>query len=74
MSRNVMEAAKSSEAITQNISGVALAAQNASSSAHESQRAASQLAEMSTQLRGLIDRFRIGANGHEGAPSRQRAA
>jgi methyl-accepting chemotaxis protein len=78
MSRNVMEAARSSEAITQNIGGVARAAQNASSSAHESQRAASQLAEMSLQLRALIEQFQIGAktNGHgpQQALSRPRAA
>jgi methyl-accepting chemotaxis protein len=79
MSRNVMEAARSSEAITQNISGVARAAQNASSSAHDSQRAASQLAEMSEQLRALIEQFHIAGNGAHGhgagnALSRPRAA
>jgi methyl-accepting chemotaxis protein len=59
MSRNVMEAAKGSEAITQNITGVAQAAQSTSSSAHDSQKAASQLAEMSTQLRRLVEQFKI---------------
>ena len=73
MSRNVMEAAKGSEAITQNISGVAQAAQSTSSSAHDSQKAAAQLAEMSTQLRGLVEQFRIDSNGHGRGTSHQRA-
>lgn len=58
MSRNVAEAAKGSEAITQNISGVAQAAQSTSSSAHDSQKAAAQLAEMSTRLRRLVEQFK----------------
>ncbi|MGH9574350.1 MAG: methyl-accepting chemotaxis protein [Candidatus Acidiferrales bacterium] len=76
MSRNVMEAAKGSEAITQNIGGVAQAAQSTSSSAHDSQKAAAQLAEMSTQLRGLVEQFRIdaNANGHSKAFAQHRAA
>lgn len=76
MSRNVMEAAKGSEAITQNIGGVAQAAQSTSSSAHDSQKAAAQLAEMSTQLRGLVEQFRIdaNANGHGKAFAQHRAA
>ena len=71
MSRNVMEAAKGSEAITQNITGVAQAAQSTSSSAHDSQKAASQLAEMSTQLRQLVEQFKINESGNgsgRGAP------
>jgi len=64
MSRNVMEAAKGSESITQNITGVAQAAQNTSSSAHDSQKAASQLAEMSTQLRRLVEQFKVDTNGN----------
>jgi methyl-accepting chemotaxis protein len=63
MSRNVMEAAKGSESITQNITGMAQAAQNTSSSAHDSQKAASQLAEMSSQLRGLVEQFKVDSNG-----------
>jgi methyl-accepting chemotaxis protein len=74
MSRNVMEAARGSESITSNISGVAQAAQNTSSSAHESQKAASQLAEMSTQLRGLVEQFKIDSNGHSRSHTRQHAA
>jgi methyl-accepting chemotaxis protein len=74
MSRNVMEAARGSEAITQNISGVAQAAQSTSSSAHDSQKAAAQLAEMSTQLRGLVEQFKIEANGNGRAFAQDRAA
>jgi methyl-accepting chemotaxis protein len=74
MSRNVMEAAKGSESITQNISGVTQAAQSTSSSAHDSQKAAAQLAEMSTQLRGLVEQFKIDSNGHGRGLSHQRLA
>jgi methyl-accepting chemotaxis protein len=76
MSRNVMEAAKGSQAITQNITGVAQAAQNTSSSAHDSQKAAGQLAEMSTELRRLVDQFKVNAsgNGRQHAPASHRAA
>jgi methyl-accepting chemotaxis protein len=73
MSRNVMEAAKGSEAITQNITGVAQAAQNTSSSAHDSQKAASQLAEMSTQLRRLVEQFKVDTNGNGRTRTHQRA-
>jgi methyl-accepting chemotaxis protein len=72
MSRNVMEAAKGSEAITQNITGVAQAAQNTSSSAHDSQKAASQLAEMSTQLRRLVEQFKVDTNGNGRGRTHQR--
>jgi methyl-accepting chemotaxis protein len=73
MSRNVMEAAKGSETISQTIDGVAQAAQNTSSSAQDSQKAASQLAEMSTGLRVLVEKFKIDSNGH-GSFSGRRAA
>lgn len=76
MSRNVVEAAKGSEAITQNITGVAQAAQNTSSSAHDSQKAASQLADMSSQLRRLVEQFSLesNGNGHRRVMAGQRAA
>jgi methyl-accepting chemotaxis protein len=73
MSRNVMEAAKGSESITQNITGVAQAAQNTSSSAHDSQKAASQLAEMSTQLRRLVEQFKVDSNGNGRGRTQRRA-
>ncbi|MGH9678974.1 MAG: methyl-accepting chemotaxis protein [Candidatus Acidiferrales bacterium] len=63
MRRNVAEAAKGSTEITQNITGVAQAAQGTSSSAHESMKAANQLAEMSTRLRGMVEQFKIGDAG-----------
>jgi methyl-accepting chemotaxis protein len=59
MSRNVSEAATRSTEISQNIAGVAQAAQGTSSSAHESMKAAQQLAHMSTQLRGLVEQFKL---------------
>jgi methyl-accepting chemotaxis protein len=67
MTRNVADAAKGSEDITQNISGVAAAAQGTSTSAQESQKAANDLAEMATQLRFLVEQFRISA--HDSASS-----
>jgi methyl-accepting chemotaxis protein len=72
MSRNVTEAAKGSEAITQNISGVTQAAQSTSSSAHDSQKAAAQLAEMSTRLRQLVEQFKISGDGNGNTPSNKR--
>jgi methyl-accepting chemotaxis protein len=74
MSRNVTEAAKGSTEITQNIAGVSQAAQGTSSSAHESMKAAQALAQMSTQLRGLVEQFRISGDGPDNAHSRRRAA
>ena len=61
MTRNVADAAKGSGEITQNIAGVAEAARGTSSSAQESQKAASQLAEMAEQLNNLVGQFRIDA-------------
>jgi methyl-accepting chemotaxis protein len=66
MSRNVTEAAKGSTQITENIAGVSQAAQGTSSSAHESLKAANKLAEMSTQLRGLVDQFKITDDSRDG--------
>jgi methyl-accepting chemotaxis protein len=74
MSRNVTEAAKGSTEITQNIAGVSQAAQGTSSSAHESMKAAQALAQMSTQLRGLVEQFRISGDGPDNGRGRQRAA
>jgi methyl-accepting chemotaxis protein len=74
MSRNVTEAAKGSSEITQNIAGVSQAAQGTSSSAHESMKAAQSLAQMSTQLRGLVEQFKVGGDGPVNGHSKQRAA
>jgi len=65
MSRNVTEAAKGSGEVAKNITGVATAAQSTSSGASDSQRAAQQLARMSTELRELVGQFKIDSNGHE---------
>ncbi len=59
MTRNVSDAAKGSADITRNIAGVAEAAQGASNSSQESQKAANDLAEMAAQLRGLVEQFKI---------------
>jgi methyl-accepting chemotaxis protein len=74
MSRNVTEAAKSSIEISQNITGVAQAAQGTSSNAHESMIAAQALAQMSTQLRGLVDQFKVTPDAHGNGREIQRAA
>jgi len=71
MSRNVTEAAKGSTEITQNIAGVSQAAQGTSSSAHESLKAAQSLAQMSTQLRGLVEQFKVSDEGQGNGRNRQ---
>ncbi len=57
MARNVSEASRSAGEISKNIAGVAEAAQTASQGAGDSQKAAAQLANMSTELRELLVRF-----------------
>jgi len=74
MSRNVTEAAKGSNEISQNITGVAQAAQGTSSNAHESMKAAQALAQMSTQLRGLVEQFKVTPDAHGNGREIQRAA
>jgi hypothetical protein len=59
MSRNLTQAAKGAGQVTDNINGVAEAAQNNSRGASDSQKAAQQLAKMSTDLRALVDQFKI---------------
>ena len=63
MSRNVSEAAHGSGEITSNISGVAEAAQGTTRGATDTQKASQQLVETSTQLRHLVEQFKIDANG-----------
>jgi methyl-accepting chemotaxis protein len=65
MSRNVTEAAKGSGEVAKNITGVATAAQSTSAGAGDSQKAAQQLAKMSTELRELVAQFKTESNGHE---------
>jgi methyl-accepting chemotaxis protein len=59
MTRNVSEAAKGSDEITTNIAGVADAARGTANNAHDSQKAAEDLAQMASQLRGLVEQFKI---------------
>ena len=66
MSRNLTEAAKGATQVTENIGGVAQAAQNTSHGATDSLKAAQQLAKMSTQLRSLVDQFKLHED-HAGA-------
>ena len=74
MTRNVTEAARGSDEITTNIAGVAEAARGTANSAHESQKAAEDLAQMASQLRGLVEQFKIDRKMNsvpEAAPSRK---
>jgi methyl-accepting chemotaxis protein len=66
MSQDLAEAARGSDAITRNISGVAQVAQGTTSRAHESLKAATELAQMSTELRELVGQFKVDgrSNGH----------
>jgi methyl-accepting chemotaxis protein len=59
MNRNVSEASAGSENIAVNIAGVAEAARSTSASVTESQRAAVELAEVSSRLQGLTAQFRV---------------
>jgi hypothetical protein len=58
----VNEAAQGSGEITNNIAGVAEAAQGTTRGATDTQKASQQLVEMSTQLRSLVGRFAINAD------------
>ncbi|HLV85582.1 MAG TPA: methyl-accepting chemotaxis protein [Candidatus Sulfotelmatobacter sp.] len=66
MARNVGEAAKGSGEISKNISGVADAAKSTTHGANDSLKASQALAKMSTELRELVSRFKIEAEGHDG--------
>jgi methyl-accepting chemotaxis protein len=62
MARNVSEAARGSGEITSNIAGVAEAAQSTTRGATDTQKASQQLVETSTQLRRLVEQFKINAD------------
>ena len=66
MSRNVSEAAHGSGQITSNIAGVAEAAQGTTRGATDTQKASQQLLETSTQLRRLVEQFKINASENGG--------
>jgi len=74
MSRNVSEAAHGSGEITSNIARVAEAAQGTTRGATDTQKASQQLVETSTQLRRLVEQFKINANsnGNSAEPSQIR--
>jgi len=76
MSRNLSEAAQGSGEITSNIAGVAEAAQGTTLGATDTQKASQQLVETSTQLRRLVEQFKInaGENGAAAIPAQSRAA
>jgi methyl-accepting chemotaxis protein len=59
MSRNVSEAAKGSGDISQNIQGVAEAAEGTTRGAQDAQKAAVALSEMSSQLKHLVGQFKL---------------
>jgi len=76
----VSEAAHGSGEITGNITGVAEAAQSTSRGATDTQRASQQLVETSTQLRRLVEQFKIQTNengrgtGAASTPAQSKAA
>jgi methyl-accepting chemotaxis protein len=59
MARNVGEAAKGSGEITKNIGGVAEAAKSTTHGANDSLKAAQSLAKTATELRELVQKFKI---------------
>ena len=66
MSRNVQEAAKGSGEISHNIQGVASAAESTTRGAQDTLKAAQQLTEMASQLRALVEKFKL-TDGNDGA-------
>ncbi len=73
MARNVSEAAHGSGEITSNIAGVAQAAESTSRGAGDTQKAAQQLVETSTELRRLVEQFKIDKNAGHGVESSRTA-
>jgi methyl-accepting chemotaxis protein len=59
MTRNVVNAAQGSTEITRNIEGVEQAARGTSSSAHDSRKAADDLAAVAGRLRDLVAQFKL---------------
>ena len=66
IARHISEGARVSTEIAQNISGVALAAENTSSGARDLQVATKHLEQMSTELRDLVAQFKYSTNGSNG--------
>jgi methyl-accepting chemotaxis protein len=57
--RNVSEAARGTNEIARNITGVATAAQDTTSGASDTQKAAAALSDMASLLRSLMSRFKV---------------
>ena len=68
MARNVSDAAHGSGEITSNIAGVAQAAESTSQGAGDVQKAVQLLVENSSQLRRLVEQFRLEGNGRGRSP------
>jgi methyl-accepting chemotaxis protein len=66
MSQNINAAASGSLSISNNIEGVADAAQNAAAGAHETQSAAEGLGKMSVELQALVSHFKLGEDQGQG--------
>jgi methyl-accepting chemotaxis protein len=73
MARNVSEAARGSGEITKNIGGVAEAAKSTTHGANDSLKAAQSLAHMSTELRELVQKFKIDHDVRSGPQSESQA-
>jgi len=73
MARNVNEAAQGSVEITTNIAGVSEAAASTSRGAEDTQKAAKQLVQTSTELQRLVERFKIGEGDHTSKGTSKRA-
>jgi methyl-accepting chemotaxis protein len=72
MSRNVTEAAKGSEHITQNITGVADAARGTSTNAQQSLKSAKELSGLSKQLEQMVAQFKLAADSARNRQDRPR--
>jgi len=72
MSRNISEAARGAGEVAQNIQGVAQAAESTSHGATDSQKAAKSLAQMSTELRELVGRFKLEGRARGRATERRK--
>jgi methyl-accepting chemotaxis protein len=68
--RSVSEAATGASEIARNITGVAETARGTTQGASEAHRAAEELARLSSELLGLVGRFRLGQHANAAAPAR----
>jgi len=73
MSRNVQEAAKGSGEISHNIQGVAVAAESTTRGAQDTLKAAQQLTQMASELRGLVEQFKLSQDGEDKAAGHKKS-